>query len=128
MEVLEADTQRKQEIEKERIRIAAEAEAEKLKLEASGRAEARLIEAKANAEAVKLKAEADAETIRLKLEAEAIGTEKLAKALQQLDGAGKAVKIAEIYADAQKEVSENIARGIQKNTKLFLPSGSVYVI
>ena len=52
---------------------------------------------------------------------EADGTEKLALALQKLDGAGKAVKIAEIYADAQKIMSENIARGIQSNSKLFMP-------
>ncbi|MCY3411930.1 MAG: hypothetical protein INQ03_09905 [Candidatus Heimdallarchaeota archaeon] len=124
MEVLEADTQRKQEIEKERVRIAAEAEVTKQTLEAQARAEAQLIEAKANSEAIKLQAEAEATTIRMKLEAEAEGTEKLAVALKKLDGTGMAVKIAEIYAEAQKVVSENMARGIQANSKLFLPMQS----
>ncbi len=124
MEVLDADTRRKQEIEKERLIIEAQAIAEQQKLEAQGKAEARIIEAKAQAEATKLKAEAEAESIKLKLEAEAEGTEKIALALQKLDAQGVSVKIAEIYADAQKVVSENIARGIQSNTKLFLPMGA----
>lgn len=123
MEVLEADTHRKQEIEKDRILIAANAEADRLRVAAGAKAEARLIEAKANSEAIKLRAEADAETIRVKLLAEAEGTEKLAEALKLLDETGMAVKIAEIYAGAQKAVSENMARGMQNNSKLFLPLG-----
>ncbi|MHA2061934.1 MAG: hypothetical protein ACW963_06560, partial [Candidatus Sifarchaeia archaeon] len=121
MQVLEAETKRKAEIEKQKTDITAEAAAERYRREARGKADARLIEAEAEAAAIKHRAEAEAQVIRTRLEAEAEGTEKLAKALKSFNDAGISVKIAEIYAAAQKEISENIARGLQNNTKLFLP-------
>lgn len=121
MEVLDVDTKRKAEISRERIQIAAEAEAEKMRVEAQGRADARLIEAQANAQSIKLQAEAEAEQIKMKLIAEAEGTDKLAKALKSFNEAGISVKLAEIGAEAQISISENVAKGIQHNTKLFLP-------
>ncbi|MCE7734814.1 MAG: hypothetical protein GPJ54_08065 [Candidatus Heimdallarchaeota archaeon] len=121
MEVLDVETKRKAEINRERIEISAKAEAEKIRTEAQGKADARLIEAQADAQAIKLEAEAQAEQIKMKLIAEAEGTEKLAKALKSFNEAGISVKLAEIGADAQIAVSENVAKGIQNNTKLFLP-------
>jgi hypothetical protein len=59
----------------------------------------------------------------MKLEAEAEGTLKLAEALKALDEGGATIKLAEIYAEAQKIVSENMARGMQNNSKLFIPMG-----
>lgn len=124
MEVLDVETRRKAEINRERVEIGALAEAEKVRTEAQGRADARLIQAQADAQAVKLQAEAEAEQIRMKLLAEAEGTEKLAKALKSFNEAGISVKLAEIGAEAQIAVSENVAKGIQNNTKLFLPVNS----
>jgi len=121
MEVLDVETKRKAEINREKIEIAALAEAEKVRTEAQGRADAQLIEAQANAQAIKLEAEAEAEKIRMKLIAEAEGTDKLATALKSFNEAGISVKLAEIGAEAQIAVSENVAKGIQNNTKLFLP-------
>ena len=112
MEVLDVDTKRKQEIEKERTII-----------EASALAEKRTIDAGAQAEARRVQAQADADAILMKLEAEAEGTLKLAEALKALDEGGATIKIAEIYAEAQKIVSENMARGMQNNSKLFIPMG-----
>ncbi|MCH8905505.1 MAG: hypothetical protein IH840_00320 [Candidatus Heimdallarchaeota archaeon] len=124
MQILDAETRRKAEIEKVRVEISANGEAERNRLIAQGQADARLIQAQAEAKAIKLRAEAEAETIRAKLSAEAEGTEKLAKALKSFNEEGITVKIAEIYSDAQKTISENIARGLQNNTKLFLPVGA----
>lgn len=121
MEVLDVETKRKAEISRERIDITARAEADKVRLESQARADARLIEATADAQAIKLQAEAEAESIKLKLTAEAEGTDKLAKALKSFNEAGISVKLAEIGAEAQKAVSENVAKGIQHNSKLFLP-------
>lgn len=121
MKVLETETIRKAEIEKERVLITSEANAEKSRLEARGKADARIIEAEAEAEAIKMRANAEAEVIKARLLAEAEGNEKLAEALKVFNDAGISVKIAEIYTDAQKNISENIARGIQNNSKLFLP-------
>ena len=45
-------------------------------------------------------------------------------ALKAFNDAGISVKIAEIYAEAQTRVSENVARGLQNNTKMFIPVGS----
>ncbi|OLS24099.1 MAG: hypothetical protein HeimC2_23730 [Candidatus Heimdallarchaeota archaeon LC_2] len=124
MEVLDVETKRKAEINQEKIEITAHAEAEKIRVEAQGKADARLITAQADAEAIKLRANAEAESIKLRLLAEAEGTDKLAKALKSFNEAGISVKLAEIGAEAQKVVSENVAKGIQNNTKLFLPVNS----
>ncbi|MHA2029125.1 MAG: SPFH domain-containing protein, partial [Candidatus Kariarchaeaceae archaeon] len=117
MEILDIETKRKAEITREKVQISAEAEAEKQRLESRGRADAALIEAQAEAASIKVRAEAEAERIKMRLLAEAEGTEKLAKALKSFNDAGIGVKIAEINADAQKVVSENVAKGIQHNTK-----------
>ncbi|MHA2252371.1 MAG: SPFH domain-containing protein [Candidatus Kariarchaeaceae archaeon] len=123
MEILEAETRRKAQIEKERVEITSEGQAEKYRREARGKADSQLIQAEAAAASLKLQAEAEAEVIRTKLNAEAEGTENLAKALKSFNDAGISVKIAEIYAGAQKDISENIARGLQNNSKVFLPVG-----
>jgi flotillin len=125
MDILNAETRRKAEIESERIKIQASADAEKLRTLAQGNADSELIRAQAEAEAIRVRAAADADSIRFKLEAEAEGTAKLAEALKQFNEAGIQVKIAEIDAETQKKVSESIARGLQSNSKLILPSNGV---
>lgn len=121
MEILDIETKRKAEITREKVQISAEAEADKIRAEAKGKADAALIQAQADAEAIKIRAEAEAQRIKVRLLAEAEGTEKLAEALKSFNDSGISVKLAEISADAQKAVSENVAKGIQHNTKLFLP-------
>lgn len=102
-------------IKEDEARKTAEIAKEKLRLES---------EAEANA--VKLRAQADAESIRLKAEAEAEGIRDKAKALEEYQKAGEKglkIKQIEIIANAMVKQSENMAKGLQNNSKVILMGG-----
>ncbi len=136
MDIINAEKKRQAEIEAERIEIESAGIANKQRELAQAEADTRLINIKAEAEAIELKAQADstslrlkaeaeAEAINLKLQAEAEGTTKLAVALNKFNEKAISVKLAEIQASVQSSAAESIARGIQHNSKLILPSNGM---
>lgn len=112
LEVVNLETTRNAEIQREKIMIDAQARAEQLRLTAEGEAQSISIRARANADAVKMRMDAEAE-----------GTKKIAEALKSLDQAGITVRIAEIQKETVIESSKAVADALRQNTKVFLPSG-----
>ncbi|MDH5400940.1 MAG: SPFH domain-containing protein [Candidatus Heimdallarchaeota archaeon] len=126
MDIKNAEIRRTAEIESEKLKIDTLAESERQMEIAKGESEAQLIKARSEAEAIRIRAQAEAEAIKLKLLAEAEGTKALAEAIKSFNKEGIGVKIAEINADTQVKVAEQISKGIEKNSKLFLSSNSFY--
>ncbi|MBD3227180.1 MAG: hypothetical protein GF329_03245 [Candidatus Lokiarchaeota archaeon] len=103
-------------IKEEEIQKAAEINKNKLRLEAE-----------AEAESIRVKAQAEAESIKLKAEAEAEGIKDKARALEEYQKAGEKglkIKSMEIIADAMIKQSENMAKGLQNNSKVLLMGGN----